>query len=48
MKNTLVFIASVLLTATAGAQTVDIHKTDGTTVSYPASEVNYIGFTAKS
>lgn len=47
MKKTLLLIASVLFTATAGAQTVDIHKTDGTTVSYLASEVNYIGFTAK-
>ena len=36
-----------MLGMSAGAQTVDIHKTDGTTVSYPASEVNYIGFTAK-
>ena len=47
MKKTLLLITSVLLTVTAGAQTVDIHKTDGTVVSYPASEVNYIGFTAK-
>ena len=47
MKKKLLLIASVLLTATAGAQTIDIHKADGTTVSYPASEVNYIGFTAK-
>ena len=36
-----------MLGMSAEAQTVDIHKTDGTTVSYPASEVNYIGFTAK-
>ena len=36
-----------MLGMSAGAQTVDIHKADGTTVSYPASEVNYIGFTAK-
>ena len=36
-----------MLGMSAEAQTIDIHKTDGTTVSYPASEVNYIGFTAK-
>ena len=47
MKKTLLLIASAMLGMSAGAQTVDIHKADGTTVSYPASEINYIGFTAK-
>ena len=46
MKKTFLLIASALLSLAAGAQTVDVHKTDGTTVSYPASDVSYIGFTA--
>jgi len=39
-------IALLLFTLTAGAQTVNVHKTDGTVVSYPASEFDYIDFTA--
>ena len=39
-------IVSLLFTLTAGAQTVNVHKTDGTVVSYPASEFDYIDFTA--
>ena len=36
-----------MLGMSAGAQTVNVHRTDGTVVNYPASEVSYIDFTAK-
>ena len=47
MKKTLLLIASAMLGMSAGAQTVNVHRTDGTVVNYPASEVSYIDFTAK-
>ena len=47
MKKTLSFIAAMLLIAATGfAQTVNVHKTDGTTVTIPLSLVDYIDFTA--
>ena len=47
MKKTLLLIASAMLGMSAGAQTVNVHRTDGTVVNYPASEVSYIDFSAK-
>ena len=47
MKKALSFIAAMLLIAATGfAQTVNVHKTDGTTVTIPLSLVDYIDFTA--
>lgn len=47
MKKYLLLIASALISMAAEAQTIDVHKQDGTVVSYPSSEVSYIGFTAR-
>jgi len=47
MKLHSIIIASLLFTITAEAQTINVHKTDGTVITYPSSEVKYIDFTAK-
>jgi hypothetical protein len=44
MKRTFTFIASLLITVAMGAQTINIHKTDGSVVKYSSSEVEYIDF----
>ena len=46
MKTRILTVFTLLLSLGAAAQTVNVHKTDGTVVSYPASEFDYIDFTA--
>ena len=49
MKKTLTLIAALLLTAATGiAQTINVHKTDGTVISYPAATVDYVDFSTSS
>lgn len=48
MKRTTIFIVSLLITLTAGAQTVNIHKNDGTIITYPSTDVKYIDFTSST
>lgn len=47
MKKVMILIASLLLTIASEAQTINVHKTDGTVDSYPSVEVEYIDFTPK-
>lgn len=46
MKKTLLLTVAVMMSMAAVAQTVNIHRTDGTVINYPASEVSYIDFSA--
>ena len=46
MKKLHVFAAMFLFSLGVSAQTIDVHKKDGTVVSYDATNVEYIGFTA--
>ena len=47
MKKAIALFAAMLLTTAAGfAQKINVHKTDGTTVTIPLSSVDYIDFTA--
>ena len=46
MKKTITFLASLLVAVTAGAQTINVHMSNGTEVNYPSSSVSYIDFTA--
>ena len=47
MKKAIALFAALLLTTAAGfAQKINVHKTDGTTVTIPLSSVDYIDFTA--
>ena len=48
MKKTVTLLASLLIALTAGAQTINVHMTDGTVVNYPLANVNYIDFTASA
>jgi hypothetical protein len=48
MKHFIAIITLLLITVTAGAQSINVHKTDGTVVTYPSSEVLYIDFTSKN
>ena len=44
MKRIIPFVAAVLFALSAQAQTINVHKTDGTTQKYGASKVDYIDF----
>lgn len=44
MKRTFTFIASLLITVAMAAQTINIHKTDGSVVKFSSAEVEYIDF----
>ena len=46
MKAKAMIIVSLLFTLTAGAQTVNVHKTDGTILTINANEFDYIDFSA--
>ena len=48
MKKTVTLLASLLIALTAGAQTINVHMTDGTVVNYPLANVSYIDFTASA
>ncbi|MBR5633556.1 MAG: hypothetical protein IKW78_00015 [Prevotella sp.] len=48
MKKILSIAAFLLIAASSEAQTVNVHKTDGTTVKYDASQVEYIDFSEAS
>jgi hypothetical protein len=44
MKRIFTFIASLLITVAMGAQTINIHKADGSVVKFSSAEVEYIDF----
>ena len=47
-KNILLFLAALLLTMQGGAQTINVHKTDGSVVEYQSNEVDFIDFAPTS
>lgn len=47
MKRISLITATLLITLTAEAQTIKVHKIDGTVVTFPSSEVEYIDFSEK-
>jgi hypothetical protein len=44
MKRIFTFIATLLITVAMGAQTINIHKADGSVVKFSSAEVEYIDF----
>jgi hypothetical protein len=44
MKHTFTFIASLLISVAMGAQTINIHKADGSVIKFSSAEVEYIDF----
>jgi len=48
MKKTVTLLASLLIALTDGAQTINVHMTDGTVVNYPLANVSYSDFTASA
>ena len=48
MKKLFVTVVSVLSCLSVGAQTMNVHKTDGTVLRFLADEVEYVDFSEKS
>ena len=48
MKKVFVTVVSVLSCLTVGAQTINVHKTDGTVLSLPTDEVRYVDFSTST
>lgn len=44
MKRTFTFVATLLITVAMSAQTINIHKADGSVVKFSSAEVEYIDF----
>jgi hypothetical protein len=46
MKRIIPFVAAVLVALSSQAQTVNVNLTNGQTITYNASQVDYIDFTS--